>query len=78
MLINYYVIMLFLIGINYTELDQIGFVTLCRNELWSKIEVPLYIYIYINQKIIVCAGNRCAKSHNVKRTNSDILLRSLP
>ena len=38
---------LLLMGINDSVLDQIGFQTLCRNELWSKTEVPLYIYIYL-------------------------------
>ena len=32
----------FLMGINNFILDQIDFLTLCRNELWSKTEVPLY------------------------------------
>ena len=40
---------LFLMGIKDSVLDQIGFRTLCMNELWSKTEVPLYIYIYIAQ-----------------------------
>ena len=34
---------LFLMGINDSILDQFGFCALCRNELWSKTEVPLYI-----------------------------------
>ena len=38
---------LLLMGINYSVLDQIGIRTHCRNEMWSKTEVPLYIYIYI-------------------------------
>ena len=34
---------LLLMGINDSVLDQIGLRTLCRNDLWSKTEVPLYI-----------------------------------
>ena len=33
---------LFLMGINDSVLDQIGFQTICRNKLWSKTDVPLY------------------------------------
>ena len=33
---------LFLMGIDDSVLHQIGFRTSCRNELWSKTEVPLY------------------------------------
>ena len=35
---------IFLIGISDSVLDQIGFRTLCRNELSSKIEVSLHIF----------------------------------
>ena len=34
---------LFIMGINDSVLDQIGFLTLCRNKLWSKTEVALYL-----------------------------------
>ena len=34
---------LFLMGINDSLLDLIGFRALCRKELWSKTEVPLYL-----------------------------------
>ena len=33
---------LFLMRLNYSVLDHIGFRTLCRNELWSKTEVALH------------------------------------
>ena len=35
---------LFPMGINDSVLDQIGFQILCRNELWCKTEVPLYLH----------------------------------
>ena len=41
---------LFLMGINDSVLDQIGFRTLCRDELWSKTEVELYIMIEVENK----------------------------
>ena len=34
---------LFLMGINDSVLDLIGFLTLCRKALWSETEVPLHI-----------------------------------
>ena len=45
---------LFLMGIDDSVLDQFDFKKLCKNELWSKTEVPLHIYVYMCIYIWVC------------------------